>query len=356
MALKEILESIKHPHKVTFESKDLTETYGKFVAQPFERGYAVTVGNALRRVLLSSIPGYAITAIKINGVSNEFENVAGMKEDTIVMIMHLKNVVVSLPDHLETKTIHIKKEGPCTITAGDFQDTEIKVHNPDYYIATIAEGYTFEMDLQVEAGYSYVPADVNQELLEDINAITIDAIYSPILNVKYSVEDVRVGQRINYYGKLILEIETKGNIAPDKALSLAASTTAFISFLTYSKSLSFNLPTLITISTSVAPFAITSFVSKALTSVVVAPKGNPITVQTSTSVPSNAVAATGTIDGFMQTEAKLYSTASLQSFKTSFSVASGFNIVWSIILAICALSIVIPPFILKFFLSSPYLL
>ena len=222
MALKEILESIKHPHKVTFESKDLTETYGKFVAQPFERGYAVTVGNALRRVLLSSIPGYAITAIKINGVSNEFENVAGMKEDTIVMIMHLKNVVVSLPDHLETKTIHIKKEGPCTITAGDFQDTEIKVHNPDYYIATIAEGYTFEMDLQVEAGYSYVPADVNQELLEDINAITIDAIYSPILNVKYSVEDVRVGKRINYYGKLILEIETKGNIAPDKALSLAA--------------------------------------------------------------------------------------------------------------------------------------
>ena len=151
MALKEILESIRHPHRVTFEKKDLTPTYGKFIAQPFERGYAVTVGNALRRVLLSSIPGYAITAIKIDGVSNEFENVPGMKEDTIVMIMHLKNVVVSLPDRLETKTIHMKKEGPCTITAADLVagDNEAQVHNPDYYIATIAEGYTFEMDIQI---------------------------------------------------------------------------------------------------------------------------------------------------------------------------------------------------------------
>ena len=221
MALKEILESIKHPHRVIFEKKDLTPTYGKFIAQPFERGYAVTVGNALRRVLLSSIPGYAITAIKIDGVSNEFENVPGMKEDTIVMIMHLKNVVVSLPDRLETKTIHMKKDGPCTITAADLvaNDNEAQVHNPDYYIATIAEGYTFEMDIQIEGGYSYVPAD--DELREDINAIVIDAIYSPIVSVKYNVDPIRVGQRIDY-GKLTLEIETKGNIAPEKALSQAA--------------------------------------------------------------------------------------------------------------------------------------
>ena len=182
MALKEILESIRRPHRVTFEAKDLTPSYGKFIAQPFERGYAVTVGNALRRVLLSSIPGYAIAAIKIYGVSNEFENVPGMKEDTIVMIMHLK---------------------------------------PDYYIATIAEGYTFEMDIQIEGGYSYVPAELNMELVEDVNAIAIDAIYSPILSVKYSVDDIRVGQRIDY-GRLTLEIETKGNVAPEKALSWAA--------------------------------------------------------------------------------------------------------------------------------------
>lgn len=223
MALKEILESIRHPHRVTFEKKDLTPTYGKFIAQPFERGYAVTVGNALRRVLLSSIHGYAITTIKIDGVSNEFENVPGMKEDTIVMIMHLKNVVVSLPSHMDTKTIHMKKEGPCVITAGDLvaDDTEAQVHNPDYYIATIAEGYTFEMDIQIEGGYSYVPAEMNIELLEDINAIAIDAIYSPIVSVKYNVDPIRVGQRIDY-GKLTLEIETKGNIAPDKALSQAA--------------------------------------------------------------------------------------------------------------------------------------
>lgn len=223
MALKEILESIRHPHKVTFESKDLTSNYGKFVAQPFERGYAVTVGNALRRVLLSSIPGYAITAIKIKDVTNEFENVEGMKEDTLVMIMHLKNVVVSLPDNVESKTVHIKKDGPCIIKAGDLveSDSEVKIYNPDYYIATIAEGYSFEMDIQIEGGYSYVPAEMSAELLNDINAIVIDAIYSPIVNVKCTVDPIRVGQRVDY-GKLTLEIETKGSIAPDRALSWAA--------------------------------------------------------------------------------------------------------------------------------------
>lgn len=224
MALKEILESIRHPHRVTFEARDLTPNYGKFVAQPFERGYATTIGNALRRVLLSSIPGYAITAIKIDGVTNEFENVPGMKEDTIVMIMHLKNVVVALPENVDAKTIHIKKEGPCTVTAADFAsaDADVTVFNPEHHIATIAEGYTFEMDVQIESGYNYVPAEVNMELLEDVNAIAIDAIYSPIVSVKFAVDDVRVGQRINYYGKLTLEIETKGNIAPEKALSWAA--------------------------------------------------------------------------------------------------------------------------------------
>ncbi len=223
MALKEILESIRHPHKVTFESKDLTSNYGKFVAQPFERGYAVTIGNALRRVLLSSIPGYAITAIKIKDVTNEFENVEGMKEDTLVMIMHLKNVVVSLPDNIESKTVHIKKEGPCIIKAGDLveSDSEVKIYNPDYYIATIAEGYSFEMDIQIEGGYSYVPAEMSAELLNDINAIVIDAIYSPIVSVNYTVDPIRVGQRVDY-GKLTLEIETKGSIAPDRALSWAA--------------------------------------------------------------------------------------------------------------------------------------
>lgn len=220
MALKEILESIRHPHRVTFESKDLTSTYGKFIAQPFERGYATTIGVALRRVLLSSIPGYAISAIKIEGITNEFENVPGMKEDTIVMIMHLKGVIVSLEGEIDAKTIHIKKEGPCEITAKDIEDSEVIVHNPDHYIATIAEGYTFEMDVQIEGGYGYVPAEMNMELVEDINAIALDTVYSPIVSVRYDVDDIRVGQRIDY-GKLTLEIETKGNIAPEKALSWA---------------------------------------------------------------------------------------------------------------------------------------
>lgn len=223
MALKDILESIQHPHRVTFEAKDMTDTKGKFIAYPFEKGYATTVGVALRRVLLSSIPGYAISAIKIEGVTNEFENVPSVKEDTIVMIMHLKSVIVALPEHVETKTIHIKKVGPCNFTAKDIEDAdvEIKVYNPEHHIATISEGATFEIDLQIECGYGYIPAEMNSDLFEDVSAIAIDAVYSPIVRVNYDVTDIRVGKRIDY-GKLTLEIETKGNIRPDKALSYAA--------------------------------------------------------------------------------------------------------------------------------------
>ena len=220
VALKKILESIKHPHKVTFEAGDFTPTYGKFTAQPFERGYATTVGVALRRVLLSSIPGYAISAIKIEGVSNEFENFAGIKEDTIVMMMHFKGVTVSLAEHLDLKVIHIKKEGPAMFTAADIAaaDSEVTVYNPDHHIATIEEGYTLEMDLQIECGYGYSPA--NLDSMEAVDAIGLDTVYSPITSVKYDVSDIRVGQRTDY-GKLTLEIETKGNIAPDRALSYA---------------------------------------------------------------------------------------------------------------------------------------
>lgn len=220
--LKKILDSIiTYPHKVTFEAKELTPYYGKFTAQPFDRGYATTVGVALRRVLLSSIPGYAISALKIEGVTNEFENMNGMKEDTIVMIMHLKSVVVSLEGDIELKVVHIKKEGPCDFTALDIAnaDSEVLVHNPDHYIATIEEGYTLEMDIQIECGYGYVP--VNNETLEDINAIGVDAVYSPILSVRFDVSDIRVGQRTDY-GKLTLEVETKGNVPPDRALSYAS--------------------------------------------------------------------------------------------------------------------------------------
>lgn len=220
VALKQILENIKQPNKVTFKSEDLTPTYGKFIAQPFERGYATTVGVALRRVLLSSIPGYAISAIRIEGVSNEFANMAGVKEDTIVVMMHLKGVTVSLADHLMDKVIHVSKKGPSILTANDIAltDSEVKVYNPDHHIATIEDGYTLEMDIQIECGYGYAAANVDN--MEDISAIGLDTVYSPILSVKYDVSDIRVGQRTDY-GKLTLEIETKGNIAPDRALSYA---------------------------------------------------------------------------------------------------------------------------------------
>lgn len=226
MALKDILDDTKKPHTVTFEKKDLTETYGKFVAHPFERGYATTVGNSLRRVLLSSIPGYGISAVKIEGVTNEFQNLDGMKEDTVVMIMHLKGIIVSINDDEvieQGKEIHIKKTGPCVITAKDIADADssIKVHNPDHYIATISEGTNFEMLIQIDPGYGYLTSEMNGESISEINVIPLDTVFSPVISVKTSVEDIRVGGRTDY-GKLIMEVETNGSIAPDKALSLAA--------------------------------------------------------------------------------------------------------------------------------------
>ncbi len=223
MALKDILESTKKPHNVTFEAKDVTNNYGKFIAQPFERGYATTIGNALRRVLLSSIPGYAISVVRIEGVTNEFENLDGMKEDTILMLMHLKSIVVSLPEELEVKEIHVKKTGPCVITAKDIADidSEITIYNPDHYIATLSEGCILEMDIQIDAGYGYVPSEMSADLIQDINIISLDTVYSPIIGVKFDVEDIRIGQRIDY-GKLIFEIETDGSISPEKSLSYAA--------------------------------------------------------------------------------------------------------------------------------------
>lgn len=223
MALKDILESIKKPHTVVFEAKDMTDTYGKFVAQPFERGCATTIGNSLRRVLLSSIPGYAISVVKIEGISNEFQNLDGMKEDTIVMLMHLKGVVVSLPEDLEVKELHIKKSGPCVVTARDIAqaDSGITVHNPDHYIASLSEGATLEMDIQIDGGYGYVPSEMNEGLVSDISIMTLDTVYSPIVSVKFEIEDIRIGQRIDY-GKLVLEVETNGSISPEKAVSYAA--------------------------------------------------------------------------------------------------------------------------------------
>lgn len=223
MALKDILESIKKPHTVIFEAKELTPTYGKFIAQPFERGYATTIGNSLRRVLLSSVPGYAISVVRIDGITSEFQNLDGMKEDTIVMLMHLKGVVVSLDNEMEVKELHLKKEGPCVITAADIAaiDSEVTVYNPDHYIATLSENSVLEMDIQIDVGYGYVPSEMNENLVQEINIITLDTAYSPIVQVRFDVADMRIEQRTDY-GKLIFEIETNGSIAPDKALSYAA--------------------------------------------------------------------------------------------------------------------------------------
>lgn len=223
MALKDILDSIKKPHRVTFEREELTDSYGRFVAQPFERGYAVTIGNALRRALLSSIPGYAISAIKIDGVSNEYANIDGVKEDTLIMTLNMKKATLRLQDDLEAKVVHIEKEGPGVFTAGDIEkaDSAVEVFNKDLVIATLSDGAKLSIDIQIDSGYGYVPSEMNEELVQEIGAITIDAIYSPVTRVRFDVENIRVGQRTDY-GKLVLEVETDATIRPDKALSWAA--------------------------------------------------------------------------------------------------------------------------------------
>lgn len=225
MVLKEKLESQKNPQKVTFEPEELTDTYGKFTAQPFEKGFAITIGNSLRRAMLSTIPGYAVTSMKIDGVSNEYENIEGVKEDTINIMLALKKLVVKLQDDLEEKVIHIEKSGPGTLTAQDIADADssLEVFNPELHIATLNEDVQISLDIQIEAGYGYVPSEMSEDLSQEIGAVVMDALFSPVKRVRFDVDDVRIGHRTDY-GKLTIEVETNGTIKPEKALSWAAKT------------------------------------------------------------------------------------------------------------------------------------
>lgn len=196
-------------------------TYGKFVVEPLERGYGTTLGNSLRRILLSSLPGAAATSIKIEGVLHEFSTVPGVMEDTTEIILSLKRL--SLKIHSEDeKTLTIDAEGPRVITAADIQaDSDVDILNPDLHIATLAEGAKFYMEIKASRGRGYVPADRNKRDEQEIGLIPIDSIFTPISRVNYSVENTRVGQVTNY-DKLTLEVWTDGSIGPDEAVSLGA--------------------------------------------------------------------------------------------------------------------------------------
>ena len=210
--------------KPSIEALDLTAdgTYGKFVVEPLERGYGTTLGNSLRRVLLSSLPGYAITSAKIEGVLHEFSTIDGVKEDVTEIVLNLKGVILKIHGD-GPETIYIDASGKCVVTAGDIKaDANVEILNPDHVIANLEEGGVLKMELTCDKGRGYVSAERNKQLMQPvIGVIAIDSIYTPVLKVNYTVENTRVGQ-ITDYDKLSLEAWTDGTISAQEAVSLGA--------------------------------------------------------------------------------------------------------------------------------------
>ena len=196
--------------------------FGKFVVEPLERGYGTTLGNSLRRILLSSLPGTAVTDIQMDGVLHEFSTIDGVVEDVAAIILNIKKIALKSFSEDENKVLEIDVEGPAVVTAGDIKhDSDIQVLNPDLYICTVAEGHHFHVRMNAKNGRGYVRSDYNKSENMPIGVIPIDSIYTPISKVNYQVENTRIGQK-NVYDKLTLDVWTDGSIAPQDAISLAA--------------------------------------------------------------------------------------------------------------------------------------
>jgi len=210
------------PSKLTKVEEGATPTYAKFIAEPFEAGYGHTVGNSLRRVLLSSIEGAAISSIKIDGVNHEFQSIDGVVEDVTDIVLNLKKILI-ISQKREPITLQIKVTKQGKVTAGDIQpDANIQIVNPEQLICTLDSKKTFEAEVEIKTGRGYYPGEVNKKEEQAIGVIPIDSLFSPVKLVKYAVEATRVGQ-ITDYDKLILEVWTDGRITPDDALKQAAS-------------------------------------------------------------------------------------------------------------------------------------
>jgi len=210
------------PKRLECDETTYTGTYGKFTAAPFERGYGVTLGNSLRRVLLSSIEGSAITSVKFSGVNHEFSAITGVLEDVTEIILNLKGVVLSAHSNIP-KTIYIRKDSKGPVTAADIEtDETIDVVNPGLHIATLTKDIKFEAELEVGRGRGYVPAETNKKEDQAIGVIPVDSIFTPVKNVNFYVENTRVGQKTDY-DKLVLEITTNGSISPKDALLYASN-------------------------------------------------------------------------------------------------------------------------------------
>ena len=244
MARKNLLKGFKRPTGITYDHNVSDPKYGKFIAYPFERGYGTTVGNTLRRVLLSSIQGYAVTAVQFTTfssegrephlVTSEYESIPGVREDIADIVAALKRLEISMPEDSEGTTLTISCQGPGIIIGKDLERDMVTIMNPELELFTMMEDCNLEMVVEINLGRGYVPSELNEKYVEEPGVIAVDAFFSPVKKVKYSIEPTRVGQR-NDYDKLILEITTDGTISPENALAQAAKIikehfTIFINF------------------------------------------------------------------------------------------------------------------------------
>jgi DNA-directed RNA polymerase subunit alpha len=214
--------NVQIPKFLDYEKETLTSTYGKFVAEPFERGYGQSVGNSLRRILLSSITGAAVTSVKFEGVSHEFSSISGVVEDTTEIILNLKELKIKLfkPG---TKTLRLSVKGERNVVAADIQgDADIEILNPQLHLATLTEDdAALDLEIEVADGRGYSPSERNKREGQPIGVIPVDSVFTPVTQVKYSVESARIGQMTDY-DKLIIEISTDGRIHPEDALAHAS--------------------------------------------------------------------------------------------------------------------------------------
>ncbi len=243
MARKNLLKGFKSPKGITFEHSEVEQNYGKFIAYPFERGYGTSIGNTLRRILISSIQGYAVTAVRITRynedgtpsvISSEYDSIEDLLEDIPEVINNMKLLQIKLPEDMESKTITLELKGAGELKGSDLSRDEVEILNKDFYIATLTEKANLEMEIQIDLGRGYVSAERSDKYIEVVGTIPVDAIFSPIVRVKYSVQNTRVGQRTDY-DKLNLEIWTDGSISPEDALAEASKIakdhfTIFINF------------------------------------------------------------------------------------------------------------------------------
>ena len=209
------------PKKLEYDAESLTPHFGKFVAQPFERGFGTTIGNALRRVLLSSVEGAAVTAIRVEGVLHEFSSLTGVVEDMTDVVLNLKQIPFRIHSR-GSKTLFLEKKGPGIVTAADIQEeADVEILDPEAYIATLSKEGSLKMEIRLKVGRGYVAADRNADPDLPLGYIPVDSIHSPVRRVNYHVEGARVGQ-VTDYDRLVLEISTNGAVTPQEALSMGA--------------------------------------------------------------------------------------------------------------------------------------